>query len=288
MKVQQEQLTTAKPLYGRIRECPGPQSNKSWTTGFVTLGALSLALATAAWALSERLAASRLRKSLRMSRALLQATVGERDALLSAGREALLVWGRDRAMTLSYGGSEALLDSCLTGEDSADLTSALSGLRDHGTPFAISVRDRHGRRVNVRARAVGSMAAVWLAPEVTAVTATHSFLPVLDALPFPVWLRDRKLSLIWANRAFLSAIGNATLASVRTEQTAIEKGERILLVDDLIATGGTVIAAVSLIEKLGGEIVECAFIIDLISLGGRERLAAKGHQMFALCEFEGD
>jgi hypothetical protein len=41
MKVQQKQLTTAKPPYGRIRECPGPQSNKSWTTGFVTLGALS-------------------------------------------------------------------------------------------------------------------------------------------------------------------------------------------------------------------------------------------------------
>ncbi|HSI38210.1 MAG TPA: adenine phosphoribosyltransferase [Methylotenera sp.] len=69
---------------------------------------------------------------------------------------------------------------------------------------------------------------------------------------------------------------------------AIEKGERILLVDDLIATGGTALAAAALIEKLGGELVECAFIIDLISLGGRQRLEAKGHKMFALCEFEGD
>ena len=69
---------------------------------------------------------------------------------------------------------------------------------------------------------------------------------------------------------------------------AIEKGECILLVDDLIATGGTALAAAALIEKLGGELVECAFIIDLISLGGRQRLEAKGHQMFALCEFEGD
>ena len=75
---------------------------------------------------------------------------------------------------------------------------------------------------------------------------------------------------------------------VEIHTDAIEKGERILLVDDIIATGGTAIAAAALIEKLGGELVECAFIIDLISLGGRKRLEAKGHKMFALCEFEGD
>jgi adenine phosphoribosyltransferase len=75
---------------------------------------------------------------------------------------------------------------------------------------------------------------------------------------------------------------------VEIHKDAIEKGERILLVDDLIATGGTALASAALIEKLGGEVVECAFIIDLISLGGRERLEAKGHKMFALVEFEGD
>jgi adenine phosphoribosyltransferase len=75
---------------------------------------------------------------------------------------------------------------------------------------------------------------------------------------------------------------------VEIHKDAIEKGERILLVDDLIATGGTALASAALIEKLGGEVVECAFIIDLISLGGRERLEAKGHKMFALLEFEGE
>lgn len=75
---------------------------------------------------------------------------------------------------------------------------------------------------------------------------------------------------------------------VEIHTDAIEKGERILLVDDLIATGGTAIASAALIEKLGGEIMECAFIIDLISLGGRKRLEDKGYKMFALCEFEGD
>ena len=194
----------------------------------VALGGISLAIATALWAWSETRAAATLRRSLKEARSLLRATVGERDALLGAGREALLVWGRDHEMTLTYAGSESLLDSCLAGEESGELTSALSALRDQGTAFALVARDRHTRRVNIRGRAVGSLAAVWLSPETAPVTPANSFLPVLDALPFPVWLRDRKLSLIWANQAFLSAVGTTNLATVRNEQTALEKGERDL------------------------------------------------------------
>jgi adenine phosphoribosyltransferase len=69
---------------------------------------------------------------------------------------------------------------------------------------------------------------------------------------------------------------------------AIDKGEKILLVDDLIATGGTAEAACRLIEKMGGKIVECCFIIDLPDIGGHARLEKYGHKVFALCEFEGD
>ncbi len=69
---------------------------------------------------------------------------------------------------------------------------------------------------------------------------------------------------------------------------AIEKGEAVLLVDDLIATGGTAEAACRLIEKMGGKIIECCFIIDLPDIGGRARLEKHGHKVFALCEFEGD
>lgn len=69
---------------------------------------------------------------------------------------------------------------------------------------------------------------------------------------------------------------------------AISKGERVLLVDDLIATGGTAGAACKLIASLGGQIVECCFVIDLPDLGGRARLEKQGHKVFALCEFEGD
>jgi adenine phosphoribosyltransferase len=69
---------------------------------------------------------------------------------------------------------------------------------------------------------------------------------------------------------------------------AIAPGEKVLLVDDLIATGGTAEAAVSLINKIGGEIVECCFVIDLPDLGGRKRLENHGCKVFSLCEFEGE
>jgi adenine phosphoribosyltransferase len=69
---------------------------------------------------------------------------------------------------------------------------------------------------------------------------------------------------------------------------AIKAGERVLLVDDLIATGGTASAAAQLIESAGGTIVQCCFVIDLPDLGGRARLEALGHRVYALMEFEGD
>jgi len=69
---------------------------------------------------------------------------------------------------------------------------------------------------------------------------------------------------------------------------AIGAGEKVLLVDDLIATGGTAEAACTLIKKMGGEIVECCFMVDLPDIGGRERLEKMGQRVFALCEFEGD
>ncbi|MBP7605079.1 MAG: adenine phosphoribosyltransferase [Spirochaetes bacterium] len=69
---------------------------------------------------------------------------------------------------------------------------------------------------------------------------------------------------------------------------AIAPGDRVLIVDDLLATGGTALAAAKLVEKLGGAIVEMAFIVDLPDVGGRARIAEAGYRMFALCEFEGD
>jgi adenine phosphoribosyltransferase len=69
---------------------------------------------------------------------------------------------------------------------------------------------------------------------------------------------------------------------------AISKGEHILLVDDLIATGGTAEAAATLIGKMGGQVIECCFVVDLPDIGGRKRLEKLGLKVFTLCEFEGE
>lgn len=76
-------------------------------------------------------------------------------------------------------------------------------------------------------------------------------------------------------------------AIVEIHDDAIEPGEKILLVDDLLATGGTAEAGIKLIERLGGEIIGSTFVIDLPELGGRRRLEALGYEIHALCEFEG-
>jgi adenine phosphoribosyltransferase len=68
---------------------------------------------------------------------------------------------------------------------------------------------------------------------------------------------------------------------------AVEPGERVLLVDDLIATGGTAEAALKLIRTAGGSAVGCAFVIDLPDLGGSQRLQTLGLPVMALCQFPG-
>jgi adenine phosphoribosyltransferase len=69
---------------------------------------------------------------------------------------------------------------------------------------------------------------------------------------------------------------------------AIQQNEKILLVDDLIATGGTMLAAVQLVQKLGGDVIACAFVVDLPDLGGIKKLNEFSINTFALCAFEGE
>jgi adenine phosphoribosyltransferase len=75
--------------------------------------------------------------------------------------------------------------------------------------------------------------------------------------------------------------------TLEVHEDALARGRRILLVDDLIATGGTAAAAARLIRRLGGEIVGAAFIIDLPELGGVAALAKEGITSHTLMAFEG-
>ncbi len=76
-------------------------------------------------------------------------------------------------------------------------------------------------------------------------------------------------------------------AVMEMHDDAVQAGEKVLVVDDLLATGGTAGAGIKLLERLGAEIVGCAFIVDLPELGGRRLLEAMGMDVHVLCEFEG-
>jgi adenine phosphoribosyltransferase len=69
---------------------------------------------------------------------------------------------------------------------------------------------------------------------------------------------------------------------------AVARGERVLLVDDLIATGGTAVAAIQLLQQAGAQVLGAAFVIDLPDLGGRKRLEAMGQTVLTLISFSGD
>lgn len=75
---------------------------------------------------------------------------------------------------------------------------------------------------------------------------------------------------------------------VEIHDDAISEGQNVLIVDDLLATGGTAEAAVKLIRRAGGTVVGCCFIVDLPDLGGMKRLQDMGLSVMALCAFEGE
>lgn len=77
-------------------------------------------------------------------------------------------------------------------------------------------------------------------------------------------------------------------AVVEIHDDAVEAGAKVLVVDDLLATGGTAEAGITLLERLGAQVVGCAFVIDLPDLGGRAKLEAMGQEVHALCAFDGD
>ena len=77
-------------------------------------------------------------------------------------------------------------------------------------------------------------------------------------------------------------------ATMEVHDDALQAGEKILLVDDLLATGGTAEAGIKLIERMGAEVIGCAFIIDLPDIGGRAKLEGLGMNVHALCQFDGD
>jgi len=94
-----------------------------------------------------------------------------------------------------------------------------------------------------------------------------------------------KLPAAVIEESYALEYGTATL---EIHRDALAVGTHVLLVDDLLATGGTAMAAATLLTRLGAEIQACAFVVNLPDLGGATQLTSAGHKAIALCEFSGD
>lgn len=94
-----------------------------------------------------------------------------------------------------------------------------------------------------------------------------------------------KLPFKTVAQSYALEYGNDT---VELHVDAVKPGQRVLLVDDLVATGGTMIAAIKLLQQLGGNVVEALAIIDLPELGGSSLIAQTETPFFSLCQFEGE
>ncbi|PIT76951.1 adenine phosphoribosyltransferase [Limnohabitans sp. G3-2] len=93
-----------------------------------------------------------------------------------------------------------------------------------------------------------------------------------------------KLPFTTVEETYALEYGSAT---VELHTDAVQPGQRVLLVDDLIATGGTMMAGKKLLEKLGATVIEGAAIVDLPELGGSQRLRDAGLQLFTLVAYDG-
>jgi len=100
--------------------------------------------------------------------------------------------------------------------------------------------------------------------------------------PFVLIRKKGKLPRETVEKEYALEYGTAT---IEMHKDAIKKGQKVLLVDDLIATGGTIKAAAELIEELGGEVVKIVFIMELAGLNGREQL--KKYDVTSLIRYEG-
>lgn len=158
------------------------------------------------------------------------------------------------------------------GVEFRDITTALQDRTVFRMLIDAFVHRYHGQSIDAIAAvdARGFIIGSALAYELNA-----SFVPVRKKgkLPFDTLVEDYELEY--------------GTASVELHRDAFHPQDRVVLVDDLVATGGTMLAAASLIERIGAEIVEAAAMVDLPDLGGSRKLRERGLAVFTVCEFSG-
>jgi adenine phosphoribosyltransferase len=107
-------------------------------------------------------------------------------------------------------------------------------------------------------------------------TLGKGFVPIRKAGKLPAEVEEQEYTLEYGTD------------KIEIHKDAFKKGAKVLVIDDLLATGGTALAAAALIEKVGGVVSEMAFIVNLPDVGGEKKLTEKGYKIYSLTEFEGE
>ena len=173
-----------------------------------------------------------------------------------------------------------------------DLQSSIRTIPDYPKP-GIMFRDITTLLGNARAfrRAVDELVQPWAGMKIDKVAGIEARGFILGgAVAHQVsagFIPIRKKGKLPHKRVSIAYSLEYGLDEMEMHEDAVSKGEKVIVVDDLIATGGTAEAAVKLLAIAGAAIAGCAFVIELPDLGGRERLERLGHGVLALCRFAG-
>jgi PAS domain-containing protein len=192
----------------------------------VTAGVMGVACCF--WAAWEHGRFVNYRKTARSDQSRARGALLLRDAFIDAGREAIVAMGIDMSAPLSFGGGSLMLQACLSGSDNVLVAAAIDALLKQGTAFEAKVRSREKRFVNIRGLPIGRRAVLFLSDVKEPADAGLNYRAVLDVVPHPIWVRDDKLSLRWANRAFLATTSGGSLDEALSLGIALDKSEKDL------------------------------------------------------------
>ncbi|MEX1234452.1 MAG: adenine phosphoribosyltransferase [Roseovarius sp.] len=154
-----------------------------------------------------------------------------------------------------------------------DVTTLLADPSGFARTVALMAAPWEGKRID---KVIGLEARGFILGGAVACRLGAGFVPVRKAGKLPGAVIRQEYALEYGTATF------------ELHDDAIEPGETVLIVDDLLATGGTAEAGIALLERLGAQIAACSFVVDLPDLGGRARLTAMGMDVRTLVAFDGD
>lgn len=208
-------------------------AHRSPTDGDFALAAIVVSAGTVTllcsfWAAAEHVRFLHFRQQARGEAARAQSLNLFRETLLQTSGQPIVVMGVDMTAPQSLNGGHELLRACLSGHDAPKLATALDALIETGRGFEMTALASDHRAIGIRGATVGSRVAVFFRDERKVADLEVDGRGVLDALPIPIWVRNKDLALRWVNQAFLAATGTPSFEHALQANIAFDRSERDL------------------------------------------------------------